>query len=267
VHPRLTILSTSVFKGDASPGHQLELAVRAGAARIGISRHALRGQDTNTIKRAALAAGVEITHIGHGPLLPLGDRQLFGEAQAALRDSLESALALGAGCVYGPAGGAPGVDWEAAAAAFAYGIEPTARLARECGVRLVIEPTISLFADLSLLHTLADTAELAQRTDLGVCVDVQHCWAERHLRESIRSAGGLISLVQLSDWLPGRRDHFRAVPGDGAIPLERIIGWVLEAGYSGFFDLEVYPEPGVDEVGTAARAIEAASALLERAGA
>ncbi len=25
----------------------------------------------------------------------------------------------------------------------------------------------------------------------------------------------------------------RAVPGDGAIPLERILGWLLEAGYLG----------------------------------
>jgi len=29
------------------------------------------------------------------------------------------------------------------------------------------------------------------------------------------------------------------VPGDGDIPLRRIIGWLLDAGYRGVFDLEL----------------------------
>ena len=43
----------------------------------------------------------------------------------------------------------------------------------------------------------------------------------------------------------------RAVPGDGAIPLERILGWALDAGYAGAFDLELLGHR-IDKEGRAA---------------
>jgi sugar phosphate isomerase/epimerase len=131
----------------------------------------------------------------------------------------------------------------------------------------MIEPTNMLFANVGFLHTLRDTVEVAQRTGLGVCLDVQHCFTERDLRGSIRRAAGSLGLVQLSDWIPGRRTPFRAVPGDGAIPLERIVAATLEDGYAGLFDLELYPEPGVAPAGTIRRGAERAGEMLERLGA
>jgi sugar phosphate isomerase/epimerase len=48
-------------------------------------------------------------------------------------------------------------------------------------------------------------------------------------------------LVQVSDYVLGDRGFpCRAVPGDGGIPLEEIISWILEAGYQGPFDLELF---------------------------
>jgi sugar phosphate isomerase/epimerase len=74
-------------------------------------------------------------------------------------------------------------------------------------------------------------------------------------------------LVQLSDYVFGDRAlPARAVPGDGAIPLEPIIGMLLEAGYTGVFDLELLG-PRIDAEGpTAAVARGAAhvSTLLDR---
>jgi sugar phosphate isomerase/epimerase len=131
----------------------------------------------------------------------------------------------------------------------------------------LIEPTITLLADISMLHTLSDTVDLAERAGIGVCVDIQHCWTERGLHDAIVRGSDLIGLVQLSDWVPGNRHHYRAVPGDGAIPLERIVGWILETGYDGYFDLEIYPEPDVPETETMARAVDRAGALLDRVGA
>ena len=57
---------------------------------------------------AAKAAGLAVTHIGHGPLVPLAADTATREAQAeTIRRSLELARTLGARCVYGPPGGAP----------------------------------------------------------------------------------------------------------------------------------------------------------------
>jgi sugar phosphate isomerase/epimerase len=261
MHPRLTVL-TRVFERPVPLEQDLRELGAAGVERIGLSMRKL-GDGLEAVKRS----GLTVTHVGQGGLIPLARPDGLDEARDSAMRSIDVAVAVGAPAVYGPPGGDPSLEWEEAAIRFVSAVEPLVAHARMREVALLIEPTIPLFADISMLHTLADTAELAERSGVGICVDVQHCWTERNLRQAIERAGPRIGLVQLSDWVPGNRHHFRAVPGDGAIPLERIVGWILETGYSGFFDLELYPETGVREVDTVVRALDRAGALLERVGA
>ena len=61
----------------------------------------------------------------------------------------------------------------------------------------------------------------------------------------------------------------RLVPGDGDIPMERIVGQLLAAGYAGVFDLEMIG-PRIEEEGypsASTRAVEYVGALLTRLGA
>lgn len=77
-------------------------------------------------------------------------------------------------------------------------------------------------------------------------------------------------LVQLSDYVYGDRAvPGRAVPGDGDIPLDRIVGWILEAGYTGAFDLELIG-PRIEQEGHLAatsRACEVVDRMLQAAAA
>jgi sugar phosphate isomerase/epimerase len=59
------------------------------------------------------------------------------------------------------------------------------------------------------------------------------------------------------------------VPGDGVIPLERLLGEVLAAGYTGLFDLELVGPRIAAEGPTqaSARAAENLSEMLNRLGA
>jgi sugar phosphate isomerase/epimerase len=79
-----------------------------------------------------------------------------------------------------------------------------------------------------------------------------------------------VGVVQLSDYVIGTAETGnRAVPGDGDVPLERLISMVLDAGYEGAFDLEVMG-PRVEAEGYASavgRAVKRASELLEKLGA
>jgi sugar phosphate isomerase/epimerase len=60
------------------------------------------------------------------------------------------------------------------------------------------------------------------------------------LTASLSEAGPLLGLVQLSDLVPPSTVlPDRAVPGDGVIPLGRIISQVLAAGYDGPLELEL----------------------------
>ena len=55
--------------------------------------------------------------------------------------------------------------------------------------------------------------------------------------------------MQLSDFAIGTKSTpNRLVPGDGDIPMERIVGQVLAAGYEGAFDLELIG-PRIDDEG------------------
>ena len=76
--------------------------------------------------------------------------------------------------------------------------------------------------------------------------------------------------MQISDYVIGTtQTGDRAVPGDGNIPLERLIRVVLDAGYRGAFDLEVLG-PRIESEGypsAVRRSVERVSELLDRLGA
>ncbi len=79
-----------------------------------------------------------------------------------------------------------------------------------------------------------------------------------------------LALVQISDFELGTLDTpNRSVIGDGDIPLERLLGILLDAGYEGYFDLEILG-PRIEAEGylpATRRSLERASEMLGRLGA
>jgi sugar phosphate isomerase/epimerase len=183
---------------------------------------------------------------------------------------IEIGSGLGAKSLYFLTGGRGSLDWDAAASRFAELVAPCCALARERGMQLMIENAPALYADLHIAHSLADTLELAERSDVGVCIELYFCWAEAGLKRLFRRAMPRCGLVQVSDYVLGDRSlPNRAVPGDGVIPLERLLGDLLDAGYQGAFDIELLG-PRIDLEGRLAatrRAAERVSEMLVRLGA
>ena len=127
----------------------------------------------------------------------------------------------------------------------------------------MIENASALYVDLHIAHSLADTIRLAEMADIGVCIELFHCWAEAGLKDLFKRAVPRCSLVQVSDYVLGDRSlPNRAVPGDGTIPLERIIEMLLECGYEGAFDIELVG-PRIDAEGHFAATHRAAERLSE----
>jgi hydroxypyruvate isomerase len=114
----------------------------------------------------------------------------------------------------------------------------------------VVSALGTLYADLSFSHTARDAFALADRIPgLWVDLDLFHVWTEPDLRDGISSHAHRISLVQVSDFAAGDRSlAARALPGDGIVPIEEILGWLSDAGYSGIVDLELNG-PRIDEEG------------------
>ena len=195
----------------------------------------------------------------HHPNLP----EDTGGAAAGLMRAIDAAAALGAPSIYLISGGRGSLDWEQAAARFAELIAPCITYADASGVRLLVENASAMNVDIHTAHTLPDAVRLAEIAGIGVCIELHACWMEGNLRENLRRAVPLAGLVQASDYVLGdRTTPCRAVPGDGVMPLEAMIGDILEAGYTGMFDLELVG-PRIAEEGARAATTRAATYLSE----
>ncbi|HEX5094607.1 MAG TPA: sugar phosphate isomerase/epimerase [Acidimicrobiia bacterium] len=202
--------------------------------------------------------------IGLGPFHLAAPEQWDAQRDRLVR-ALDAAVAFGAGCLVFTTGPSTPLTWEEAADALEEAIRPVLAAARARSIPFAIEHTNSLRIDVGFVHTLRDVIDLARRLDTGVCMEVNACWAERDLLGTIRRGVDRIAVVQLSDFRVGTLSTpNRLVPGDGDIPLRRIVGALLDAGYEGAFDLELVG-PHIDEEGydsAVPRAVAAVDALL-----
>ncbi|MDM4139673.1 MULTISPECIES: TIM barrel protein [Mycobacterium] len=202
-----------------------------------------------------------------------GGGRLDADPQAA-RDALlsviDAAATVGARVVYLLTGGRGALTWPQAADRFCAMIAPCVEHAQRAGVALAIENASSLYADIHLAHTLRDTIALAEMSGLGVCIELFHCWAEGDFEAMVRRALPRTELIQLSDYVLGDRAlPGRAVPGDGAIPLEAFVAQALAGGYAHGFDLELIG-PRIEAEGrlrAARRACDVVGTMLHRLGA
>lgn len=218
--------------------------------------------------RAIGAAGLTVaglTHRAFGYATPEEVR----EQRERLMQALDIAASIGAQSIIMTTGGRGPHGWSEAARRFAEAIAPCAERAQQLGVALGIEQTSHLYADASITHRLTDGVVVARKAGIAVIIDIFACWFDSDIETAIAAAGPHCPLVQISDYVHGDRAlPCRAVPGDGAIPFDRLIPAMVAAGIDGWYDLEIIG-PRLAEEGHEAGLRRAAShigKLLEQAG-
>lgn len=271
MHPRVCIDSIAFMADSLST--QSGYWQKLGAKKVTLLGHHIAQEGIESARAAINSANCELETVVH-PFLP---GQALNPAPAswsapreALAASIDAVAALGGKSLYMITGGHGSMVWEDAAEVFCQAIAPCVEQAESLGVKLMIENAPTQYADIHIAHSLRDTLTLARQAGIGVCIDLPGCWTEAGLHDLIRDAVPITHLVQISDYVCGDRCvPARAVPGDGDMPLERLVGWILEAGYTGLFDLELIGPRIDDEGGFAAtqRSAQALSALLEKLGA
>jgi len=242
----------------------------AGITNVGVSLRKLEQAGVDAGAGRIAGAGLRVTNLlGLG--FDLVDRGRWPAHQARLISAIDAGRVMGAECLVLTTGAAHSMTWEEGADALTEAVAPVSAAADAAGVPFAIEHTNSLRVDVGFVHTLRDVVELARRLNVGVVMECNACWAERDLSTTIREgvSAGIIRLVQVSDFVIGTlRTPDRAVPGDGDVPLQRLLGQLLDAGYGGVFDLEVIG-PRIESEGyrsAVPRSIEALAAILERLG-
>jgi sugar phosphate isomerase/epimerase len=129
------------------------------------------------------------------------------------------------------------------------GVREVAREAERLGLRLAVEPfQLEGIESWSILNTLSDAAEFVEEVGspaVGIQFDVWHLWNTPDLLDEIPRHAHLIAGVHVNDWrAPTRGWADRVLPGDGAADLPVILGALDDAGWDGFYDLEIFSDNG-----------------------
>jgi sugar phosphate isomerase/epimerase len=264
VHPRLSLSALSSFRW--SFDEDLALWRQLGVRWAGVIANKL-GDDLDAGLARLDAAGIRAA-TAIGPNFDLSAPASWGARRAELNALIDAVAAYGGWSVYITPGRTTGATWRDLFALFAEAVAPTVAHARAKGVRFAIETTER--ADVSFITNLRDGLYAAERTGIGLVVDLNLCWMERDLRELLLEAAPHIALVQISDTQigksmgPGPLTMGRVPFGEGDLPIERLLRDVKDTGYAGPLDLEL-PGPMGESEGyepVIRRGVAKASAML-----
>jgi sugar phosphate isomerase/epimerase len=127
------------------------------------------------------------------------------------------------------------------------GLRAAADAAGEIGVTLALEP---YRADAgSLVTALPETMDLVSEIsapNLKLVVDSWHIWDLDGIYDHLRQYVDAIVALQINDRRdPPRSWCDRVLPGDGELDLARMFGVLDQAGYQGWYDVEVFSDSGL----------------------
>lgn len=214
--------------------------------------------------RAQLKAhGMGLSGYCRGGFYPAADAAGLAAALDDNRRAIDEAKTLDAPCVVLVVGALPGAlsgkpaytDIGRARSEVRDGIAASLEYAREVGMPLAIEPLHPMqAAERACINTLEHALDLCDELDpgqtgmLGVAMDVYHCWWDPKLEQQIARASAAkhsrLLAFHVCDWLTPTRDllNDRGMMGDGVVELKKIRGWVEQAGFQGFAEVEIFSE-------------------------
>lgn len=118
--------------------------------------------------------------------------------------------------------------------------------AAENGVTLSLMPMRKAFSkNWTFLNTLDEALVVLDRVNhpsVRLAFDVFHLWPEKDLLQRLPELVSRIGVVQVSDAAPtaDRAEYDRVLPGEGVLPTEQILTGLIDAGYRGFVDYQIW---------------------------
>ncbi len=194
--------------------------------------------------------GMTVTGLCRGGMFPAADE---AGRRAAIEDNLralEEAVAINAQCLVLVCGGVPegSKDLHGAHQMVRDGIAAVLPHAKAAGMPLAIEPLHPMYAaERACINSISHANDLCDELGegVGIAVDVYHLWWDPYLEQEIKRAAKAdpkrLLAFHICDWLVPTTDIWldRGMMGDGCIDIPQIRGWMEEAGYEGFAEVEI----------------------------
>lgn len=251
----------------------IEACVQRGITAISPWRDQVAAAGLPAISRLVKSHGLTLSGYCRGGMFPFTDA---GGEQAAYEDNrraVDEACELNAACLVLVVGGLPGAltgkaahkDIALARNQVSDGIAELLEYAKASKMPLAIEPLHPMYAaDRACINTMEQALDVCEMLDpirsgqhgqtqqawLGVAVDVYHVWWDPKLQAQIQRAGAdpergrasRLLAFHVCDWLTPTTDllNDRGMMGDGVIDIPRIRGWIEDAGFSGYSEVEIF---------------------------
>jgi sugar phosphate isomerase/epimerase len=140
----------------------------------------------------------------------------------------------------------PDYSWAEALPYFAKEYRELCRRAADYEIKVMIEPLHPIYCGLdSMISTFSEAAQLVDAVgadNLGFTFDVWHVWQQATVYEDIFKHADRIWAVHISDWKPIRCAVDRHIPGDGQIPLGKLMRTLEAAGYDNGYLVEFFSD-------------------------
>lgn len=112
-------------------------------------------------------------------------------------------------------------------------------------VTLSLMPMRKVFCrDWTFLHSLDESLAILDRVNhpaVQLAFDVYHLWPERGILQRLPELISRIGVVQVSDAAPtGVSEYDRVLPGDGILPVADLLRGLIDAGYRGCVDYQIW---------------------------
>jgi sugar phosphate isomerase/epimerase len=261
VHPRVSVSQVCTVKWTLE--QDLAFYSAEGIKSAGIYLKKLSADIEGGVKKVR-AAGLRVSSVPTQPGRLLPEASEKRSVLEMLKPGIDAAAALGGPCYFTAGTTPPRMSTDDAYAALVPLLAPSVSYAKSKGVRLAIEHNSQATRENGFVHTLADAVDLANDTGVEICLEFQNCWMEHHLKRLFKQNVARFVVAQVSDYKIGETLRFnRRVPGDGDMPLEWLLGLLLESGYQGLFELETLG-PKIEEEGYAAAVRRGTDWLSER---
>ena len=253
-------INTATVRKQWSLDRIIEACAKRGIRAISPWRDQVAAVGLDKIAKQLRDTGIGLSGYCRGGFYPAVDAAGRQAALVDNRQAIDEAKTLNAPCVVLVVGALPGAlsgkaaytDIGRARNEVFDGIAASLEYARTVGMPLAIEPLHPMqAAERACINTLEHALDVCDALDpqrsgaLGVALDIYHVWWDPKLQQQIERAGKQRLLAyHVCDWLTPTRDllNDRGMMGYGVVELKKIRGWVEQAGYQGFAEVEIFSE-------------------------
>lgn len=253
-------INTATVRKQWSLDRIIEACAKRGIRAISPWRDQVAAAGLDKIAKQLRDTGIGLSGYCRGGFYPAVDATGRQAALVDNRQAIDEAKTLNAPCLVLVVGALPGAlsgkaaytDIGRARNEVFDGIAASLEYARTVGMPLAIEPLHPMqAAERACINTLEHALDVCDALDpqqsgaLGVALDIYHVWWDPKLQQQIERAGKQRLLAyHVCDWLTPTRDllNDRGMMGDGVVELKKIRGWVEQAGYEGFAEVEIFSE-------------------------